>query len=154
VDDVEDSRIVITKADLETNPHAAWSAFIELLNFGSEVLQTKFQWPAQLVFWYESEIQNGGHLQYFLNEGADPAETVSALDMFGATPQARILEEALQRWKSRPRPGRDDPFDYFAMARENEFHDLDKAFGACAVPLMDVLKSHFEEHESEYIIRV
>jgi hypothetical protein len=38
------------------------------------------QRPAHLVFWYESEVQNGGHFQYFENRGTEHlAATIEAL---------------------------------------------------------------------------
>ena len=49
---------------------------------------TPEQRRAHLVFWYESEMQNGGHLQYFENRGAEHLEeTVYALGLLGAKGQ-------------------------------------------------------------------
>ncbi len=43
------------------------------------------QRPAHLVYWYESEVQNGGHLQYFENRGTEHlAAAVKALGSLGA----------------------------------------------------------------------
>lgn len=145
-------RIVVTKTDLEANPHAVWNAFLTLITDPYRIL-TLVQRRARLVFLYHSEIYNGGHLQFFLNRGGDTAGTIEALETMGAFPQAQILRQASARWASRPRPQRNDVFDYSAMASEGEFDDLDDAFYGCQVQIDDLLKRHLEEHETAYIIR-
>jgi HrpA-like RNA helicase len=53
------------------------------------------QRPAHLVYWYESEVQNGGHLQYFENRGTEHlAAPVKALGSLGAMCQQQVLREA------------------------------------------------------------
>jgi hypothetical protein len=43
------------------------------------------QRPAHLVFWYESEVQNGGHFQYFTNRSDHHIEeTIQSLNALGA----------------------------------------------------------------------
>jgi hypothetical protein len=145
-------RIIVTDADLKANPHAMWNAFIASISDPFRIL-TAPQRVARLIFWYDSEINNGGHLQFFLNQGGDPIKTIEALHSAGAFPQARILEQGLKRWESRARPKRNETYDYLALARQREFDDLDRAFGECAVSLTDVLESLLREHEAKYIIR-
>ena len=145
-------RVVVTDAELKANPHAVWNAFITSISDPFRVLSPS-QRKASLIFWYESEVNNGGHLQFFLNEGGDPTKTVEALRAADALPQARILEQALIRWQSRARPKRNEAYDHVALAREREFDDLDRAFYDCAVSLTDVLERLLREREAEYIIR-
>ena len=145
-------RIVVAKADLEANPHAVWNAFLDVIIDPYRIL-TPMQRRARLAFLYHSEIYNGGHLQFFLNRGGDSAKTVEALEALSAFPQAQILGQATTRWTSRPRPQRNDVFDYSAMARQGEFDDLDDAFYSCLVPIDDLLKQHLGKHEAAYIIR-
>jgi hypothetical protein len=62
------------------------------------------QRPAHLVFWYESEVQNGGHLQYFENRGIEHlAETIAALGLVSASCQQRLLQDASTLFLSNPR---------------------------------------------------
>ena len=56
-----------------------WNAFVNLLSLSDPDELSVVQRQAQLVFWYESEVQNGGYLQYFLNRG-----TVEAMDAIAA----------------------------------------------------------------------
>ena len=146
-------RAVVTKADLKTNRHAVWNAFIDLIATSFEHELTPLQRSAQLVFRYESEVLNGGHLQFFVNStGEDADETIAALDALGASAQARVLEQAVARWNSVPRPPA-DLRDYSAMERKHEFRCHDRAFSDCPSPLTEALERHFAEHEAEYIIR-
>jgi len=54
------------------------------------------------LFWYESEVQNGGHLQYFENCGTERlAETIAALGSLGAPCHQEVLREAGALWHER-----------------------------------------------------
>jgi hypothetical protein len=147
-------RILVTKAALQANTHADWNAFIELLaNTEFEDLAPS-QRPAALVFRYESEVQNGGHLQYLVNVGRDRAkETVQSLYAIGAGAQARILERVLARWMATARLPPIDALEYVAIEDEGEFSDLDRDFHACAVTLVDLLRRHFADHEDWFVVR-
>lgn len=124
-------RAVVTKADLKANRHAVWNAFIDLIATSFEHELTPLQRSAQLVFRYESEVQNGGHLQFFTNgTGEDADETITALDALGASAQARVLEQAVARWNSAPRLPAVSLSDYSAMESKHEFLDLDDAFSS------------------------
>ena len=46
-------------------PHLIWNAFIDLIAIEDYGDLSPIQRKAHLVFWYESEVQNGGHGQYF-----------------------------------------------------------------------------------------
>jgi hypothetical protein len=45
-------------------PYERWNAFIDLVATEDATRLTATQRAAQLAFWYDSEVQNGGHLQY------------------------------------------------------------------------------------------
>jgi hypothetical protein len=74
---------------------------------------------------------------------------IAALHALGAPAQARLLERALTRWKSAPRPGPVNLSDYSAMASKHEFADFDRDFST----LTEALERHLAEHEGEYIAR-
>jgi len=148
------NRIVVTKKALEENSGAAWNAFIQLLAMTDYEALVPSQRPAHLVFWYESEVQNGGHLQYFTNGHDERGEkTIESLGALGAEAQAQVLVSALARWRSAARLPPADAQEYEAIALENELEDLDRAFHACPIQLLDVLMRHFAEHEADFIVR-
>lgn len=55
----------LMKQELEHSPWLVWNAFVDLLATEKYEDLSPEQRPAHLVFWYESEVQNGGHMQLF-----------------------------------------------------------------------------------------
>jgi Domain of unknown function (DUF4375) len=131
-----------------------WNRFVWLLATTDYADLSPFQRPPHLVFCYESEVQNGGHLQYFINRGDQRGEkTIRSLRALGADAQATIFEQALERWRSAARQAPADAAEYAALALEGEFDAFDRAFHACSLKLNDVLRRHLAEHQSEFIPR-
>jgi hypothetical protein len=52
----------LSKREVESEPFQIWNAFIDLLAMEDYRDLNPVQRAAHLVFWYESEIQNGGPL--------------------------------------------------------------------------------------------
>lgn len=143
-------RVAVTKADLKQDPHAVWNAFVTLIATSFEHELTPLQRSGQLVFRYESEVQNGGHLQFFVNStGKYADETIAALDALGDPDQARVLERATAQWNSVPRPEFVSLSEYSAMESKHEFGAFDREFHS----VMGILERHLKEHEAEYIVK-
>src|SRR3982074_3386268 len=106
-----------------------WNAFIALIASEPEEPFTAVQRVAALVFWYESEVQNGGHLQYFSNRGIEEAaECVGALEHVGAPSHAAVLRSALATIPTAADRSHVSPEEYVAMALEDPFGSFDTAF--------------------------
>lgn len=58
-----------TKQEVDAEPFRFWNAFVNVLAMKDYDDLSPEQRPAHLVFCYESEVQNGGHFQYFVNHG-------------------------------------------------------------------------------------
>lgn len=108
------------------------------------------QRDAAEAFLYESEVQNGGHLQYFQNHGRERAESaIGALARLGARCQQELLMGALKIWTSANRKQVRTVEEYGAIALEGEFELFDRAYGECT-PSMEqqlehILAAHFDE---------
>lgn len=147
-------RRTVSRDDLTKNPKAVWNAYVDLLAMSDSSELNEAQRPAFLVFWYESEVQNGGHLQYFLNRGfGDVDETVQALQLLDAVEQAGILQQAADIWRSKASTAPTSVEEYVDEALEFEFEDLDRRFYECELELSTALENHLTEHESVFIIR-
>jgi len=86
---------MVTKQKADAWRPSIWNAYVDLLAMEPYDELAEEQRPAHLVFWYESEVQNGGHLQYFENRGTEHlGETVEALGVLDASCQQQILREA------------------------------------------------------------
>ena len=129
-----------------------WNAFIDLLAMSEPEELSAAQRPAQLAFWYESEVQNGGHLQYFLNRGPGEAESaIAALEGIGAADHSRVLRAAFETLQAASRRSPVSAEEYSQVALEGEFDIYDSQFYA-APPLMDVLESHLNVYRDLFVV--
>ena len=142
------------RSDVAARPELRWNAFIEVMLDEYDDL-SDLQRVAHLALRYDGEVQNGGHLQYFLNSGGERnAETVLALKALGANRQAAILEQALARWNLSPLPEIEAVEDYLDAQRVGEFSDLDSAYYDLEPQLGSFLETFLEEHEDQFIAYV
>lgn len=145
-------RRTITKEMINNNPYEKWSQFIELLAMEEYSELTEIQKVAHLSFWYDSEVQNGGHLQYFLNRGAKfTKESINALKKIGASSQAIILTKTTNLFNTMELPRIDDAGDYIELAEEGKFLDLDLEYYEIEPTVNDFLEEYLEKYETEFV---
>jgi hypothetical protein len=143
----------ITKREVEAEPFRVWNAYVDLLAMEDYHDLDSVQRPAHLVFWYESEVQNGGHLQYFENQGTGHlAETIEALGLLGAAGQQQVLREAGDLFLSRPRRRIETVEEFCATALEGEFSALESRFHGCTPSLQECLEVYFAQHQSAFVV--
>jgi hypothetical protein len=144
-------RRVIEKAKAVSDPAIIWNTFIDIIADDPEKLGPE-QRAAHFVLLYESEVQNGGHLQYFENHRTNSLkETLSGLALLGAIGQHQVLEEAAQVFQSRPRKQIETMEEYAAVAKQGEFSPFDTRFHGCSPSLGELLGKHLTENASIYI---
>lgn len=92
---------------------------------------SEFSKPQRLIFavvWYRSEVNNGGHDQFFFNStGIVWPDALEALRTVGLEPFAEILSQAVARFSqppSRERTARQEQLD----RDRPDFEDLDTRF--------------------------
>ncbi len=142
----------LTKYEVEAAPSSIWNAYIDLLAIEEYRYLSPEQRPAHLVFQYESEVQNGGHFQFFENRGTEHlAETVEALGLLGATSQQQVLREAGELWLRRSRPRVQTAEEFCAIALEGEFDTLDSRFYHCTPTLIECLETYLDHHQSAFV---
>jgi Domain of unknown function (DUF4375) len=128
----------VNAADAEAQPFLVWNAFVDLLACEEYSALDPSQRPAHLAFWYESEVQNGGHDQYFGNHGTERAgETAAALRGLGLGSQAALLEQASAALETP---------DYIQRLGE-----VDAAFDGCRPSISDALRAHLAEAPDRYV---
>jgi hypothetical protein len=151
------------RAELARTPDLAWNRFVDRIVAGREDPRWR---PLALVFWYEAEVLNGGHLQYFVNEiCATPSETLGALREFGLAEHGSIVERAIARSEElagQPRPqsaatAGSSPGDvqqflayYSERAMEGEFSDLDLEFYDVKPTITNFLEALLERRSEEF----
>lgn len=142
----------VAKEKVEAWPPTVWNAYVNLLALEPYDELTEEQRPAHLVFWYESEVQNGGHLQYFENRGTEHLpEAVEVLELLGANCQKEILQAAGDLFLGRERPKIARVEDFVAAALEGEFNEFDRRFHKCSPSLQGRLEAHLALHQSSFV---
>lgn len=134
-----------------------WNNFVDLLAHGDYAYLDERQRPAYLIFWYESEVQNGGHVQYFLNRGIKHVpETIEALRAHGALSLADILSRGLALWPSvdQSRARGESIHAFFMRALDAGFRGLDDEFSRDPVNLTKVLEDILARNEDHFVLRV
>lgn len=142
----------ITNQQLVDDPNILWNSFVDLLATEDYDLLTEEQRPAHLVFWYGSEIENGGHLQYFENWGSERlSETVRALELFGAECQKHILAVAGKQWTSVYRTHPESVEEFIEIALEGELEEFDSRFHKCETSLNSLLEAHLLQFRENFV---
>jgi len=137
----------IDRAALQRDPYLAWNSFIDLLAMEEYDDLSPLQRRAHLVFWYDSEVQNGGHGQYLENRGVRRlAETVAALEGLGLPGQAVTLSRLAAILS-----GADQEADWSDVLVDEVIEELDDAFHQCTPTITTALEQHLERHSDEYL---
>jgi Domain of unknown function (DUF4375) len=137
---------------LQRKPYEAWNAFVNLLATEDYKDLDEVQRTAHLCFWYDSEVQNGGHLQYFENRGTSLLnETLAALRLLGAESQRSVLEAAALAFSGTRRERINTVEEYVLVALRAEFAASDSAYYACSPPIQKLLADYFEKNKSHFV---
>ena len=138
---------------LAKEPYLVWNAFVDLVASEDYESLTRLQRVAHLAFWYDAEVRNGGHLQYFLNSaGAHRHVAIDALVALGLTGHADILRRATAAWDSKPREEVETVDEFVNEALENEFGEYDGAYYDSLPDVDKALESYLAEHQEEFVI--
>jgi hypothetical protein len=142
----------LTKAAVESDPSQVWNAFVDVLAIEDYADLSPDQRPAHLVFWYESEVQNGGHYQYFENRGTEHlVATIEALGLLGALCHQRVLQEAGRAWLSVSRLPNETAEEFCDTALQGELEALDSRFHDCSPSIQASLETYLERHQSLFV---
>ena len=144
----------VNRQEAVSRPEVIWNGFIHVLAMSERKDLASIQVAPHLAFWYDSEVQNGGHLQYFLNKGLGQArDALDALQLLGADAQRAILVEAIEIYErsdaSRWQVESDE--DYSSLAMEGPFDEQDAAYYDCAPEMTDLLQRYLDSHTDDFI---
>jgi hypothetical protein len=146
-------RRTLTRDDVEREPFRVWNAFINVLAVEEYDDLSPTQRLPHLAFWYDSEVQNGGHLQYFLNSaGVRRHEAVGALRSLGLSAQADVLVAAIAKWDALGTSEPTTPEEFVEEALEGELDDADAQYHACTPTVMERLGRYLDEHQDDFVV--
>lgn len=142
----------ISRSKSDNSELAATFALIDLVSEYDYDELDAVQQVAHLVFYYEAEVDNGGHLQYFHNRGSDEAAlTIKALQLIGAFEAAEILKEAVERHNAIGRHRARSLEEYHETEIQHEFLDLDNRFYKCRPGVSGPLEEYRRKNEHHFI---
>ena len=144
---------MLTRSEVEAEPSCIWNAFVDLLAMPEYENLDPVQCAAQLVFWYDNEVCNGGHLQYFVNRGTEYlTQTTEALGLLQAGCQQQVFREACKLFLGRQRAPIRTLQQFSEAALEGEFLELDSRFYDCVPALEQRLEAHLYQHQSSFVL--
>ena len=144
-------RARVARGLVASRPHEVWNAFVSVLSDDPRGMSSLEQRAAALVFRYESEVQNGGHLQYLSNRGvAEAREAVAALDQVGAPQHAELLKDVLASLPAELSQERILVEEYVSIALEDPYGDHDRASYEME-PLDAILKRYLAANLDAFI---
>jgi len=144
----------VSRQQLRKEPHIVWNEFIRLLGKSDYRDLSEIQRAAQLVYNYESEVQNGGHSLYFQTLPIERVrDAIAALRLLGADCQASVLARAGARFDSTPRVTTESDDEYVERAVDDEFILLlDRDFYECQPDLQQVLETFLAQNQPEFVV--
>ena len=131
----------------------AWNAMVDMCAMENLESFTPTQRVAHLAFWYMSEVNNGGHFQFFCNqEHLNFQEVVGALKAIGAQKCAETLDQAIARLHESELNLPNSLAEYVETEAEAAMHGLDKHYyESCDREFHACLEVYLAQHESEFI---
>ena len=151
--------IELSKTEVGSRPYLIWNAFIQLLVESRLEELNDMQIVPLFAFWYDSEVQNGGHLQYFENKGKHfrnnenilVNSTLKALNILGATQQADIYSTAATKYFSQVRKHPQNVEEFCMLELEDEFGEYDRRYYKCVPDMSNLLELYLQDHLAEFV---
>ena len=142
----------VSKSALQELPYLTWNAFVDLLAMEDEKDLTETQKIAHYSFWYDAELQNGGHLQYFENRRRkDYTIIIESLIKLGALKQADVMKSAVRQFKKKNRPRIISVFEIVRQAREGEYDVFDTDYYHSTPDITTLLEKYLHDHFDHFI---
>jgi len=142
----------LSKNILEKENFQLWNSFIDILAMENEKKLTDIQKNAQRAFWYESEVQNGGHVQYFENINLNNyVPIINSLKYIGANNHAEILEKAVKIYFKNGIRNIDSVDDLINASLEKKIQKLDYEYNEIKPNMNYSLKEYLNKYLEEFI---
>jgi hypothetical protein len=151
--------VVLTKVDVEKDPSLIWNTFNSMMAENEFMDLSKVQSLTKCAWRYDSEVQNGGHLQLFENLFVEYEKelnsyiklTVDAVNLIGANKQAKILEDAADKYFKERRKHPTTVEEFVELEKEEEFGKYDNKYYKCSPEIMDYLEKFLQSHQNEFV---
>ncbi len=144
--------VSVPQSELDADPSARfWALVFYLAEDRTAQCDARFSafWRAYM---YDAEVKNGGHLQYFHNQGlATVQETLAALRSISADSHAALLEGCWIKAQADPVFRVSSLTEYSDLARDRSFKSEDSAYYSLPTDVLNLLEAHYETMLAECI---
>ncbi len=145
------AKVVLTRKQIEEDPNVFWNAFIDVVTDGDDETRTPLQRHCHLCFTYYGEVMNGGHFQFFENNGVEYARDVlHSLHGLGIVVVAEILEDALRVAAARQWQVIESVEEFVESSLEGLFERHDDDFYSLKPDLLVLLQDIGERQRDEF----
>ena len=142
----------LSKEQIEKEPWQIWNSFVDLVCMEKYYDLTPIQKVASALFWYNSEVQNGGHMQYLANQGIDHLkETILAFEKIGNKDFLPILTKAFNIYGTSNLDEIEEVEDYVAVALQDHFAECDTKFHEIEPSIDKILEDYLYQYQVEFI---
>ena len=142
----------LSRKNIERENFNIWNAFIDILAMEDESKLTEIQKNAQRAFWYEAEVQNGGHVQYFENTNLnDYSPVIKSLNIIGAHDYAILLEKAVKAYFKDGTKNINNAGDFIKEALNEINLALDFEYSKINPDMNHYLKEYLNKYFDEFI---
>ncbi len=165
IKDLKNSKMPQTSMEKMTDDD--WNKLNDFMFQSVDNALTTNQRKIQLCFIYDSEIQNGGHLQYFTNSAGEYyKETIAALNAIGAYRQKEIFLNYINIYKVLKLHDIDNEQDFVEKVlvgyeyefkseiKEEKFDVLnekyDNEYYECIPNMADLIGDYVMKHKNEF----
>lgn len=93
---------------------------------------TELQRAARLAFFYDAEVQNGGHVQFFMNQPRSAQDVIAALERLSLRAHAALLRQAHE-------------------GRAGDFTEIDSAYHELTPTISRALSLLLAEHQAQFV---
>jgi hypothetical protein len=146
------NRTKISRKAFEKFDGVRWNAMNDMCAKSEIGTLTPVQKIAHLGYWYMSEVENGGHYQYFLNKAdQNHDEVVRALSAIGAAEHAAILSHALSTVRASPLGTPQTVEQYLDGEKAADLSAYDAGFTKCKRSVFQCLQDYLDKHEGDFI---
>jgi len=129
-----------------------WNAYVDIVCMEEYDKLTEIQQVGKALFWYENEVENGGHLQYLFNRGIEELElTIKALKFVYHNDFIPLLEQAKKIYDNLDFSKVEDIESYVEMALDDHFGYCDEQFYQITPSLYSLQLSFLLDFQQEFI---
>lgn len=106
------------------------------------------------IIWYISEVNNGGHDQFFFNStGIVWRDALEGLNMIGAVENATILQEAANVLGGRPSLDREKRWEQMGDDTDDKFDALDNRFYNISPNLDEMILKFIQNNREKFYFK-